>query len=91
VIRLRNDFTQRDRDHILEELRRQGIGCNNYFSPIHLQPFMVEQFGYKPGDFPVTEQVSQRTIALPFCNNLTREQAEMVCKTLESALDKIKK
>ncbi len=91
VIRLRDDFTQQDRDQILEELRRQGIGCNNYFSPIHLQPFMAEQFGYKPGDFPVTERVSQRTIALPFCNNLTREQAELVCKTLQSALDKIKK
>ena len=31
----------------------EGIGCNNYFPPIHLQPYMVEQFGFKPGDFPV--------------------------------------
>ncbi len=91
VIRLADHFTQVDRDGILNQLRSEGIGCSNYFSPIHLQPFMAEQFGYKPGDFPVTERISQRTIALPFCNNLSMEQAEIVGKALKTALNKTKK
>ena len=75
-------------DKILEEMRANDIQVSNYFSPVHLQPFMVEQFGYKKGDFPVTESVSQRTIALPFYNNLTRDEVAIVCKTLKNILDK---
>jgi perosamine synthetase len=48
---------------------------------------MANQFGYKPGDFPVTESVSKSTIALPFYNNLTKDQTATVCKTLKEILD----
>ena len=48
-----------------ELLRAEGIGCNNYFPPIHLQPYMIERFGFKRGDFPVCEHVAARTLALP--------------------------
>ncbi|MBP1611578.1 MAG: Glutamine--scyllo-inositol transaminase, partial [Acidobacteria bacterium] len=48
----------------------RGIGCRNYFSPIHLQPFYRERFGLREGMFPVTESVAARTIALPFFNRL---------------------
>jgi perosamine synthetase len=48
---------------------------------------MVEQFGYNQGDFPVTEAVSNSTIALPFHNNLTKDEVAIVCKTLKEVLD----
>lgn len=86
VIRLSEDYTQTDRDRILKELRAHGIGCSNYFSPIHLQPFYRELFGYKPGDFPVTESVAARTIALPFYNNLSEDQIDYVVTTLRTLL-----
>ena len=86
VIRLCEDYTQADRDRILKELQARGIGCSNYFSPIHLQPFYRELFGYKPGDFPVTESVAARTIALPFYNNLTEAQIDYVVTTLRTLL-----
>lgn len=89
VVRLAEQFGQEQRDRILNYLREHGIGCNNYFSPIHLQPFIAEQFDHKPGDFPITEQIAERTIALPFCNNLTEKQVETVCAALRIALDKI--
>jgi perosamine synthetase len=50
---------------------------------------MVEQFGYKEGDFPITESVCERTIALPFHNNLSAEEAGLVCKELRACLDTI--
>ena len=53
VVRLNDLFEPGDRDEVMLELRAEGIGCNNYFPPIHLQPYMVEKFGYKTGDFPV--------------------------------------
>ncbi len=75
------------RDKILEVMRSRGVQVGNYFPPVHLQPFMANQFGYKPGDFPVTESVSKSTIALPFYNNLTKDQVAIVCKTLKEVLD----
>ena len=86
VVRLANEFTRENRDAILDLLRKQGIGCNNYFSPIHLQPYFREQYGYAPGDFPITEHVSERTIALPFHNHLTAEEITYVVRTLNAAV-----
>lgn len=86
VIRLSDEYSQRDRDRVIEGLRGRGIQCGKYFSPIHLQPFYQELFGYKPGDFPVTESVAARTIALPFYNNLSEEQIDYIVTTLKAVL-----
>ena len=86
VVRLEDGFTKEDRDRILRALREKGIGCSNYFPPIHLQPFYIRMFGYKRGDFPITESVSERTVALPFYNNLRQEQVDRVVEELEIAL-----
>ena len=90
VVRLREEFSRIDRDHVLHDLRADGIGCNNYFSPIHLQPFYKEKFGFRPGDFPVTEHVAERTIALPFFNHLSQNQMEIVASSLGRAIGRIK-
>jgi len=85
---LADGSTLEKRDRILQAMRSQNIQVSNYFPPVHLQPFMVEQFSYKQGDFPVTEAVSKSTIALPFHNNLTKDEVAIVCKTLKEVLDK---
>src|SRR5258706_3237041 len=89
VVRLSDLFAPGDRDAVMNMLREQGIGCNNYFPPIHLQPYMVEEFGYKTGDFPVCEYVSARTLALPFFSRMTGKQVERVCTVLEKTLEKL--
>ena len=82
VVRLVDEVPAGKRDRIAQGLLSSGIGCGQYFSPIHLQPFYREQFGYRPGDFPVTERVAQRTLALPFFNRITDAQIDTVCDTL---------
>lgn len=86
VIRLAPGYTRQDRDAVLADLRRQGIECSDYFTPIHLQPYMREKFGYAEGDFPVTESVAARTLALPFYNRLTQEEIGLVVEALRGAL-----
>ncbi len=88
VVRLNDLFEPEDRDKVIRSLRTEGIGCSNYFPPIHLQPYMAERFGYKGGDFPVCEYVSARTIALPFFSGLARRQVHRVCDTLDKILDR---
>ncbi len=82
VVQLKDKHSKQIRDSILEQLLHRGIGCNNYFPPIHLQPFYRQTFGYGEGDFVVTESISKGTLALPFYNNLTDEDANCVADTL---------
>jgi len=89
VVRLNDLFGPSDRDHVIQQLRAEGIGCNNYFPPIHLQPYMREKFGFKAGDFPVCEYVSNRTLALPFFSKMTSNQVDRVCEVLERSLEKM--
>jgi perosamine synthetase len=87
VVRLAEQYGIEQRDRILQELARQGIQVNNYFPPVHLQPFIAERYGHRRGDFPIAESVSGRTIALPFHNRLTQDEAAIVCGTLKAILD----
>lgn len=75
-----------DRDAVVEELQRRGIGCAKYFVPIHLQPFYVEMFGYKQGDFPVAESISRRTLALPFYTAMKEEDIDTVVHQLKDII-----
>jgi perosamine synthetase len=87
VVRLTQSDGQ-TRDKILQEMLENGIQVSNYFPPVHLQPFMVEKYGFKAGDFPVTESVCSSTIALPFYNNLSEGEVEKVSTTLKKCLDR---
>lgn len=89
VVRLNDLFGPSDRDVVMQELRAEGIGCNNYFPPIHLQPYMIQKFGFKAGDFPVCEYVSARTLALPFFSQMTNRQVDRVCDVLEGVLERM--
>ena len=84
-------FSREDRNEIIREMGNRGISCRDYFPPIHLEPFYTGMFGYKEGDFPLTENVSRSTIALPFYNNLTEKEIEYVCDSLADVLNKISK
>jgi perosamine synthetase len=89
VVRLNAGYVQAQRDILLKKMIERGIQVSNYFPPVHLQPFMVKQFGFKKGDFPVTESVCERTIALPFHNNLSADEVKLVCKELKACLDSL--
>jgi perosamine synthetase len=91
VVRLVDEYSEEQRNRILTGLRAIGIGCSNYFAPIHLQPFYTERFGFKPGDFPVCEAVAARSIALPFHHELTEANVETVCRELSRQIDALRK
>jgi perosamine synthetase len=71
-----------DRAALMADLEAVGVPSRPYFEPIHLQPFYRERFGYRPGDFPVTERVARTTLALPFFTDIGEEQVEYVCDHL---------
>lgn len=74
------------RDAILDELQRRGIGVSVYFYPLHLMTFYRERFGYKPGMFPVAEEIGERTISLPLYPKLTEEEIDYVIDTVSDVV-----
>jgi dTDP-4-amino-4,6-dideoxygalactose transaminase len=74
------------RNRVMRELKEQGIPSRPYFTPIHLQPFYVETFGYQRGDFPVTEAAGNTCLALPFSSVMTERQVNTVYQVLEGAI-----
>jgi perosamine synthetase len=83
VVRLHPEI---DRDRVIGRLAELGVPARPYFAPIHLQPFYRSEFGYKPGDFPVTERVARSTLALPFSSRLSDEEVRHVAAALGEAI-----
>jgi dTDP-4-amino-4,6-dideoxygalactose transaminase len=75
-----------DRDALAKRLEKRGVAVRPYFLPIHLQPYMVERFGYREGDFPVTEDLGRRGLALPFSGVMTEAQVEEACAAVRAEL-----
>ena len=87
VVRLAEAYSLEQRNGLLKGMFERGIQVSNYFPPAYLQPFIADEFGYTEGDFPITDSVCKSTIALPFHNNLSAEDAELVCTELKQCLE----
>ena len=66
------------RTALIDHLSRRGILAVFHYLPLHLSP-MGRQFGGRPGDCPVAEDVSERLIRLPFYTDMTAdEQSDVI-------------
>lgn len=77
--------TPRWRDRVIAGLRRHGILATFHYFPLHLSA-MGRRYGYRRGQFPVSEDVSARLLRLPMYNTLTRADQERVIRVLQSLL-----
>ena len=84
MVRLHREI---DRDRVIGKLAELGVPTRPYFAPIHLQPFYRSMFGFRPGDFPVTERVAASTLALPFSSRLSDEDVKYVADALIEVVD----
>ena len=67
---------------MIAHFEREGIGFNRYLPSIHLQPYMRERYGFAEGLCPVAEDVSSRSLALPFFTGLEAGAQERVAEVL---------
>jgi perosamine synthetase len=75
-----------DREHVIASLEAEGIASARYLPSIHLQAYMRERYGLREGLCPVSEDLSRRTLALPFHTRIEREDQERVAAALAAAL-----
>lgn len=80
------DKIKADREQVQEALHAENIGIGIHFIALHLHPFYKNKYGYKRGNFPNAEYVSDRTISLPFSAKLTDKDVEDVIKAVRKVL-----
>lgn len=73
-----------ERQNMIASLKSKGIVAVFHYMPLHLSP-MGRQYGGKPGDCPVTEDVSDRLLRLPFYNSMTEEDQERVVTAIKES------
>jgi perosamine synthetase len=83
IVRLPKDG---DRDAVIAELDRRGIDARPYLPCIHLFPHLRELGGWREGQFPVAEDFSRRSLALPFHPALPEASRERVVRELGDIL-----
>lgn len=69
------------RQNLIAHLKDKSILSVFHYLPLHLSP-MGRKWGYQEGDCPVTEEISDRLVRLPFYNELSPEQQQTVCAAI---------
>jgi perosamine synthetase len=75
-----------DRDDLIVKLGQRGIEAKPYLPAIHLMSFYRERFGWRDGQFPVCEDVSRRSLALPLFPGISESQVQRVAQELTQLL-----
>jgi len=75
-----------NRDRLAQILEQRGVPVRPYFAPIHLQPYIQKMFGYQPGDYPMTEDLGNRSLAIPFSSEMNEAMVIEVCDQIGDAL-----
>ena len=86
VLQLDGRLGRQDRDHLVKEMAANGIQLGRYFAPLHLQPALSRLLGAKRGDFPITEAIADRCLALPLFGGLSSQHIQEVCDRLLNLL-----
>ena len=75
-----------NRNRFIEALKAENIGTGIHFAALHLHKYYREQFGYRRGDFPQAEFVSDRTISLPLSPKLTENDVQNVIEAVRKVV-----
>lgn len=68
-------------DALREDLKSQDIHAYIGYVPLHSSP-MGARLGYMPDDLPVTEAFAPRVLRLPFHNEMTVNDVDVVCRAI---------
>ena len=84
-VQLKLEQLSKSHNQIFDELRKNGVGVNLHYIPIHMQPYF-QNMGFKKGNFPIVEDYYSRAISIPIYQGLTTELQDKVVKVLKDLL-----
>jgi dTDP-4-amino-4,6-dideoxygalactose transaminase len=69
--------SNKDRNGLIDHLKRADVSAVFHYLPLHISDMGV-RFGGRAGDCPVSEDVSDRILRLPFYNSMSDAEQEFV-------------
>ena len=66
-------------------LDAEGIGTGVSYEALHLST-LGRRYGYKEGDFPMTERIARETVTLPLHAAMTTADVDRVCAAAAAAI-----
>jgi len=74
------------RDEFLYEMAKRNIGVGVHYIALHLHPYYQQKYGYKQGDFPNADWISDRTVSIPLSAKLTDDDVQDVINTVREII-----
>ncbi len=74
------------RDALRAELYQRGIATSVHFSPVHLEPYYRQAFGFRPGLCPVAERIASQTLSLPLSAGISDDAIDQVIAAVRELL-----
>jgi dTDP-4-amino-4,6-dideoxygalactose transaminase len=71
------------RDEFMQGMKERNIGTGLHYRAVHLYPYYREQFGFKRGDFPNAETISDRIVSLPLFPAMTDSDQDRVIAAMD--------
>lgn len=88
---VRTEALTADRDQVMNAIQGENVGVGVHFRAVHLQPYYVETFGFRRGDFPDAEYYSDRTISLPLYPRMTDRDADDVVEAVRTVIARFRR
>ncbi len=82
VLRLRPERLRVGRNQFVDLLRERGVGTSVHCIPLHTMHYYQRTYGYRNGDFPVTEDIYSRCLSLPIYSAMSDDDVGYVMETV---------
>ena len=70
------------RDRLMDALQQQNVGVGIHYYGMHLQPYYVKRYGFRPEDFPAATHASEKMLSLPMYPRMSVDDVDAVCSVL---------
>ncbi len=78
-----------NRDEFMLRMKEKNIGTGLHYRAAHLYPYYREKFGFKPGDFPLAENICSRIVSLPLFPGMTDAEHDRVIDIMYSVFHEV--
>jgi UDP-4-amino-4,6-dideoxy-N-acetyl-beta-L-altrosamine transaminase len=68
--------------HLFQKMMEKGIALQVHYIPVHFQPYYKKNYGFKLGDFPVSEIFYKNEVSIPLYPLLNRKDIQYISKTI---------
>jgi perosamine synthetase len=75
-----------DRDHLIDDLRKQGVESGIGTYALHVQPYYRDLLGHRPGDFPNSFRALRQSLSLPMYPSMTEDEVLLVVEALKRCI-----